>query len=324
MNEPREINERAKLVKSVEPEESVESVEPAEPEGFKFKREKPQIPEGMSKHQWKKMIKRKRWEENKGKMRVNRRKRKRDRNAERKRKIDELKEKGEDYSDLMPAKKPKKLMPEEQVSTGCRIIVDCGFDEMMLEREVVSLSNQITRSYSENKRSPYRVELLITSFNKRLKERYDKSIRDYDKWDETEVKFIEDDLDVVLKDEDLSKVVYLSADTEEKLEELKSGETYIVGGIVDKGRHKNLCKDKAEKLGIKTRRLPIDESIKISGRKVLATSHVVELLIKWFKYKDWKTAFEDVLPPRKLREEKNNEKVVKKKEAIEETLEDSD
>ncbi|VEU21520.1 DEKNAAC102474 [Brettanomyces naardenensis] len=265
--------------------------------------ERPKIPDGMSKHQWKKMVKRQRWVENKGKMKESRRERKKERNEERKRKIEDLKSKGEDYTELLRHKKPR-IEVEDQVSTGAKVIIDCAFDDLMLEKEVVSLSSQITRSYSENKGGHNRVELLVTSFDKRLKERFDNSLRDYDKWNEKQIQFVEDDLDKVLEGEDLSKVIYLSADTDEKLEELKSGETYIVGGIVDKGRHKNLCKEKAERLGIQTKRLPIDECIKISGRKVLATSHVVELLIKWFKYRDWKEAFEDVLPPRKLRTEK--------------------
>lgn len=274
--------------------------------GVKYHRKpKAVIPNGMSKHQYKKMMKRKRWAENKVQMRKDRRARKKQRKAAKRQEIEELKEKGEDYSSLLPVKKPRRMTVDQQKDTKVGVIVDCGFDELMLEKEVVSLSNQITRSYSVNKRSPYRVKLTISCFNKRLKDRFDSSLADYTKWNENEISFVEDDLDKVLAGHDLSKVVYLSADTDEKLEELKPGETYIVGGIVDKGRHKNLCKEKAERLGIKTRRLPIDEYIKISGRKVLATSHVVELLIKWFQYKDWKETFEEVLPARKMVEEDN-------------------
>ncbi|KAF6015161.1 hypothetical protein HII13_000096 [Brettanomyces bruxellensis] len=295
--------------------QSSESVEKEAENGNKKKvyprKPKPIIPEGMSKHQWKKMMKRKRWEENKVQMRVARRQRLKERKQERKRKIQELKDKGEDYSSLLPAKKPKKLTVDEQKDTNVSIIVDCAFDDLMLEKEVVSLSGQIARSYSVNKRSPNRVKLVIGCFNKRLKSRFDESLKDYFKWDHNEIEFTENDLDKLFVGKDLSKVTYLSADTDEKIEELKSGETYIVGGIVDKGRHKNLCKEKAEKLGIKTRRLPIDECIKISGRKVLTTAHVVELLIRWFEYKDWTKTFEQVLPARKLKDNKPRNKEAK-------------
>jgi len=275
---------------------------------------KPVIPEGMSKHQWKKMMKRKRWAENKVQMRIARRQRLKDRKLEKKRKIQELKDKGADYSSLLPPKKPRKLTADEQNDTDVTLIVDCAFDDLMLEKEVVSLSGQIARSYSVNKRSPNRVKLIIGCFNKRLKNRFDESLKDYIKWDSNEIEFNENDLDKVLEGKDLSKVTYLSADTDEKINELKSGETYIIGGIVDKGRHKNLCKEKAERLGIKTRRLPIDECIKISGRKVLTTAHVVELLIRWFAYKNWTKTFELVLPARKL---KGNEQKDKAKDKIE-------
>ena len=47
------------------------------------------------------------------------------------------------------------------------------------------------------------------------------------------------------------KIVYLSADAKETLTELKPDELYIIGGIVDRNRYKNLTFDKASRLNIR-------------------------------------------------------------------------
>ena len=45
------------------------------------------------------------------------------------------------------------------------------------------------------------------------------------------------------------KMVYLSADAEETLTELKDDEVYVIGGIVDRNRYKYLTLNKAKELG---------------------------------------------------------------------------
>lgn len=72
-----------------------------------------------------------------------------------------------------------------------------------------------------------------------------------------------------------SQLVYLSADADEELTTLSPNEVYVIGGIVDRNRHKMLCQNKAEKLGIRTARLPIGSFIdNLPTRKVLTVNQV--------------------------------------------------
>ncbi|ODQ46866.1 hypothetical protein PICMEDRAFT_22851, partial [Pichia membranifaciens NRRL Y-2026] len=265
-------------------------------------------PEGMTKSAYKKLLRRQRHEETKAEYREHRKQLRKDRDAERREEISKLKANGEPYEHLVKPRNKNKIVK----TIG--VVIDCGYDDYMNEKEVVSLSSQITRAYSSNRQAmdiAPAAKLVISGLDKRLKQRFESVLPDYQKWDPECAQFKETSLQTVLDrwngdnsvgDQDYSNVVYLSADTEDVITELKAGEIYVVGGIVDKGRHKNLCKTTAESLGhnIRIRRLPIDEYIKLSGRKVLTTAHVVELLLKWCEYKDWKKAFEEVLPPRKM------------------------
>lgn len=278
-------------------------------------------PEGMTKTQYKKLLKRQRWEAEKEIYKEQRKAQKKERDNRRRAEIAQLKEKGDSYEHLIKHRPPKARV--DQGNTGFGLVLDCSYDDYMQEKEVVSLSGQITRSYSTNRLAPNRAQLTVSGLDKRLKERFNSRISDHTLWKKEWITFSEDSLESVLKNwqwdanqsdvgvaSDFSNVCYLSADTDEILSELKPGDVYVIGGIVDKGRHKNLCKGTAEKLGIKTARLPIEEYITLSGRKVLTTAHVVELLLKWNEFKNWKDAFEAVLPQRKIIEnEKSDEQI---------------
>lgn len=251
------------------------------------KKSKAELPPGMSKNQWKKQQKDKRWEESKTEYR----RIKKEKMKERK---EELKKLG-----IEPEKVIKKPVPETQTKSDVNIIIDCDFDEYMNRKEITSLSNQITRAYSAHRHCDYELPLTISSFNKNLKSRFDTAVANYTLW--KNIKFEENNLESLIA-ADKSQFVYLTADTDEIIDTLLPNTTYIIGGIVDKNRHKNLCLDKAKALGLKVGKLPIDKYIEINGRTVMATSHVYEICCKWFENnKNWEKAFNDVLPPRKIK-----------------------
>ena len=111
-------------------------------------------------------------------------------------------------------------------------------------KEVVSLSSQLAYAYSANRRAPCPFEhLLYTSLDGKTLTRLESlGEAGYKRWTGVEwwAKSYEelwDPLDghtVV----DRGTIVYLTADSDIELTELKEGETYIIGGIVDHNRYK--------------------------------------------------------------------------------------
>jgi len=100
---------------------------------------------------------------------------------------------------------------------------------------------------------------------------------------------------------DKGKLVYLTSNaTTTFLKHLDDSKTYVIGGIVDRNRLTRTTIEKAEKLGIMTARLPIDDHLKLVATKVLTVNHVFEILLKYRQHgNDWKKSLLDVLPQRK-------------------------
>lgn len=99
--------------------------------------------------------------------------------------------------------------------------------------------------------------------------------------------------------EEFKDVVYLSSDSPYTLERLEPNTSYVIGGLVDKNREKGLCYRRAREAGIRTAKLPIGQFMVMQSRTVLATNHVVEIMLKWLEFEDWGKAFMSVIPKRK-------------------------
>jgi tRNA (guanine9-N1)-methyltransferase len=296
-------------------------------------------------------------------------------------------------------------------------IIDCGFDDLMTERELISLGSQLTRSYSDNHKALFQAHLFVSSWGGQLRERFNTVLeKHHENW--RGVTFIEEDFveaaarakesmngrtggrlagafaigqndkvgapngaessaetvvekGAVLKEQDTSaedshhaeqdsrkqendvtekpptaltgsskepqnditkdlvhvtngeveisedvdadktaqapsfqaakegEVVYLTSDSPHTLERLQPYSTYIIGGLVDKNRHKGICYKTACDRGIKTAKLPIGEFMEMQSRFVLATNHVVEIMLRWLECGDWGQSFVKVMPKRK-------------------------
>uniref|UniRef100_H2Y7H3 tRNA (guanine(9)-N(1))-methyltransferase n=1 Tax=Ciona savignyi TaxID=51511 RepID=H2Y7H3_CIOSA len=100
------------------------------------------------------------------------------------------------------------------------------------------------------------------------------------------------------------KLIYLSPDAETALSSVDCGKVYVIGGLVDETVCKKLTLDAATERGICTRRLPIQEFMRKSGRHknystVFAINQVFDILLNYFATRDWTDALSAAVPPRK-------------------------
>jgi tRNA (guanine9-N1)-methyltransferase len=355
-----EVEERPSKIRKLDPSESTQattdadSVERIDPEHTKNQPEgendiskiafQSQIEEkpSLSKSQLKKLRKSQEWEANKESRKAKRRdkhKQKQARKATERATRQAKIANGEiDVAEMAPSKEEKKL-PRRPVQVPVALILDCDFDQLMTEKELVSLGAQVTRCYSENRSTPYRSHIAISSWGGNLKARFETVLaNNHLGW--KGVRFFEEDfvaaaeqLDGVMRgpgggklvgalapskkaevqggqtvclepeSTDLAtpvpSIVYLTSDSPHMLERLSPNTSYIIGGIVDKNRHKGLCYKRACERGIPTAKLPIGEYMTMQSRSVLAINHVVEIMLKWLETGDWGEAFLSVIPKRK-------------------------
>ncbi|KAF9653121.1 hypothetical protein BDM02DRAFT_3108272 [Thelephora ganbajun] len=274
--------------------------------------------EPLSKKAQKKAAKAARYAEQKAERRVREKERKK-----RKRATAQPEPDNEDR--VVPQSKRVKLDPNSQTRFGARLVIDLGFDDKMTEKEVISLSSQLAYTYSANRKAPCPFErLLYTSLDGKTLTRLEGvGNAGYKRW--TGVEWWTESYEKLWDPPDghptadRGTVVYLTADSDTELTELKEGETYIIGGIVDHNRYKNLCLDKAVETCVRHARLPIGTYLaELPTRKVLTVNQVVEILLHWNQSRDWKEALYSVMPKRKFKRPEDNRKAKTTEVVVEE------
>ncbi|CAA7258585.1 unnamed protein product [Cyclocybe aegerita] len=300
-------------------------------------------------------------------LKLDRRAREKEAKKEKKRLLAEKRAAGE--IDEVEEEERRRRAKRPRLQFGGNVVVDLDFDNMMSDKEVVSLCSQLAYTYSTNRQASFPFGLTFTSLGGRIEKRLDSlgdashrrwsntkwSLDSYESlWEDPEAAPVSMHDDTpqaeaglssgieghekvwtsegasatvegkpgdqsVRKRAEKSSFVYLTADTEDELLELKPDETYIIGGIVDHNRYKNLCLNKAKESGIRTARLPIGRYLSsLPTRKVLTVNQVFEILVKWVETKDWEQAFNSIIPKRKFQQGgKGNDEAITDASAVE-------
>ncbi|KAF2018326.1 hypothetical protein BU24DRAFT_421311 [Aaosphaeria arxii CBS 175.79] len=278
----------------------------------------------LSKNQLKKQRRFERWEAGREDRKQKRREKIKEK-KERRREVFREAERTGDTANLPPPRRDMRHRGPDGAQMPITVIFDCDFEDLMFDNELKSLGLQITRCYSDNRKAPYRAHLALSSFGGKMKERFDGILaKQYTSWKGFRF-FSEDFVEVAQKskewmsgerggivggalvqddkttenDNDEGEIVYLSSESDVTLERLKPNSTYIIGGLVDKNRHKGICHRRAVERGIKTAKLPIGQFLEMKSRQVLVTNHVLEIMLKWMEFGDWGKAFMEVIPKRK-------------------------
>ncbi|CAH0701852.1 unnamed protein product [Spodoptera exigua] len=241
-----------------------------------------ELPRPFTKNQMRKWLKKVKWENRKAEKRA----------KEKARAKERRKQAREANVVLGPNRKVLKKMKLERPKKNISIVIDLGFDHLMTEKDRFKVIKQILRCYSINRRSETPIQFHITSFGERS--RSDMSRHNgYEHWDIDfhEVSYLE----VFPKD----KIVYLTSESDNVIEEFEENTAYIIGGLVDHNKHKGLCHKIAVEQGIRHAQLPLDKYINMKTRKVLTIDHVFEIVLRVCEGVPWQDALLKVLPLRK-------------------------
>lgn len=157
------------------------------------------------------------------------------------------------------------------VENGQKIIIDFGFESLMSESERKSLSSQLLYSYGENKKTDKPLKIYLSDYKGDIKMRTEK-MSGFHEWP------IYCDSRPFYELFPKEQLVYFTADSPNVIDKLDKDKVYIIGGIVDRNRHKGLTYKRAQEYGIETARLNFDSDIKLISSRVLTVNHSIILL----------------------------------------------
>ncbi|XP_019713885.1 tRNA methyltransferase 10 homolog B isoform X3 [Hippocampus comes] len=224
------------------------------------------------------------------------------REEKRRRRLNRHSEEEEDTAHHQLSKRAVKAATRERLAearvSGLKVCVDLSMSHRMSDKETSRLAAQLRRLYGSNRRASKPFRLFLTSLREdsRL---LAECVRMNDGFLNYSLERTEQScLDIFPAE----SVVYLSPDAQEALERVDGDTVYVLGGLVDESVQKALSLSRAEELGVRAARLPIDEHMRKTPNgknfhsKILAVNQVFDIMLAAYDTGSWTLALDKCFP----------------------------
>ena len=159
-----------------------------------------------------------------------------------------------------------------------RVAIDLAYSGYMTESEARSLASQLASSHGTNSKAVLPLDLKVVGLNLSSTEGAALQSFEPQRWCQSRAYGANVTtahlLECYLKEE----VVYLTADAEETLSALDPSKVYVIGGLVDRNRHKGCSHRRARELGVATAKLPLSSYSRyrqLKASQILTVNHMV-------------------------------------------------
>lgn len=174
-----------------------------------------------------------------------------------------------------------------------RIALDLAFESLMSFKELKGLKSQLNYLYGSLRSSDRPLETHVCGVSPHFRSQMLETLSGVKDW---KVYFHSQPLEAVFRER--QRLVYLSPDSTNVLDELDEAKIYVIGGIVDKNRLKNASLKRAAELGVPTARLPVPEYLNRRLCNSLNVNHVFDILLAQAEFRDWKKSMNNTVPKR--------------------------
>lgn len=176
------------------------------------------------------------------------------------------------------------------------VIIDCSFDQHHGQKELLSMARQLEHCLNLNKKFSAPIKIMLTGLSTQMEDVIKQ--RNGQNWP-VEIKKDHDFKQLFPNVEDYQKLVYLTGDCDVDMTDYDSSKIYIIGGIVDHNKLKNLTAGKAASLGIPMARFPLNQYISLKTSAILSINHSFEILVRKYNGQSWEETVKASIPERK-------------------------